>query len=248
MEEIVFAINELTKVINEGNKWYNTLLQYIFPIVLSIVVIVQNIIYNKQNQEVQMQISDREINLKFYDSILNIYNIYTQGFYKLIDLNTDTIIYNIEDDYFYKYVLNKTKEGLEFSYKIINALNQSKLLFNMYDKKIIERLEELQKIYCDFLYKYSNIIYDGTLVNTVKNAWDKVVLLYPEIQIGNRDMLSKNNVASKLFKELCTTEEIKEINELFEKYKENMNYDNFDILFEKYLNFENIKNKNTKRI
>lgn len=243
MEEIVLAINELTKVINEGNEWHNILVQYILPIILSIIVIVQNIIYNKQNEKIQMQISDRDIKLKFYDAILNIYNIYTQGFYKLIDLKNNIIIYNIEDSNYYVSLLTKTKDGLEFGYKMINAFKQSRLLFNKSDEKIIERLDELQQIYSEFLYKYSNMIYDGTLVKIAKNAWSKVISAYPEIQMGNRDMLLKNNVASKFFKELCTTDEVKEINELFEKYNENMYYDNFDILFEKYLNFENIGNK-----
>ena len=243
MEEIVLAINELTKVINEGNEWHNILVQYILPIILSIIVIVQNIIYNKQNEKIQMQISDRDIKLKFYDAILNIYNIYTQGFYKLIDLKNNIIIYNIEDSNYYVSLLNKTKDGLEFGYKMINAFKQSRLLFNKSDEKIIERLDELQQIYSEFLYKYSNMIYDGNLVKIAKNAWSKVVSAYPEIQIGNRDMLLKNNVASKFFKELCTTDEVEEINELFEKYNEKMHYDNFDILFEKYLNFENIGNK-----
>jgi hypothetical protein len=38
------------------------------------------------------QISERDINLKFYDNILSIYNIYTEAFYKLMYLENDIIL------------------------------------------------------------------------------------------------------------------------------------------------------------
>jgi hypothetical protein len=40
----------LQKVVNENNSWINIVLQYILPIVLSVIVIIQNRIYNKQNK------------------------------------------------------------------------------------------------------------------------------------------------------------------------------------------------------
>lgn len=210
-------INVLEKFVNlyENNQIPNfiTILSTIIPIILSIVVIVQNHIISKRNEKLQEKIANdneklqknlskrneklqkdiynNEIKIKSYDIILNAYTTFINAYSKLPnrEISLNFILENGKENQ--KLILDMIEERD----KINLEFNKLKLLLKE-DNILIEKITELKEIYVYIVDEISQ----GAVTNKV---------------INNEKVLEK-----------------------IKKYKELLGYDNFDKYFEQYLSFK----------
>ena len=129
-------------------------------------------------------------------------------------------------------------EGLEayqYNEKIVRTFNLARMMFNRSNKKLVSNLEEIQELYIEFTNKFSKYIIDGKLFSNADEAWNNIKKIYPDIPLGDIHTMKLNQKANKIMESICITDEVKELQNIYDKLMKNMDYDKYDKYFEKYL-------------
>ena len=216
-----------------------TLFDYIatcLPILLSALLVAENVVFHYRDKKLQQEIHNRDIRLRKHDDILAIYSVY----YEVIDLlYTNNIAVEVKLGNIY-YVMNCRFSLSALRSNIIKKLDLASLLLKRSDNELYKNVEARFKLAIEIIDKYLYYI-NGNFTNTSVQAWRQICEIYKSLQQYNYAQLYQNQEAVETFLKLCETSETKEIDNLLEKYKQLHSYDKFDIYFEKYIGMEELK-------
>ncbi len=228
-------IEQLVKV-NERD-WLDVI-GILIPIILTIVIIIQNIIYFNRSNKLQKQIHNRDRINQYHNDILMIYNT----FYEFCDVIFTSGFAN-----------NVKSANISLASTWINNLNTlrlsigrkidlSKLIFGQSNKELNCALEERFKLAIEIIDKYLMYINSGRLLEVSENAW---VTIIPQNPIGitfkyNYEALAQNATMYSNFMKLCQSKELEEIETLTKDYQAKHNYDNYDKYFEEYFTLDKL--------
>ena len=241
MEELVDVLNKIEKTIEINNNFiHSAIIPFLIGLIPTILIIIQNCMYNRQNKKIQFQIQKRDEKLKLYDNILEIYNTYAEVLYKMNSIVAEDNFYVIyaNDQLTLKNdirLLQSVYDFSEYSKKLFKEYNKAKLLFNNSDKELLNRLEKLNLLYNDFMNVSLNYFSNGENFKVADEAWERIITIYPEITKGNIQQLHINMEAKKLMETMCIGEKAKKLQDISNDYIKHMEYDEFDKYFEQYL-------------
>lgn len=232
MEQI---IEQLMKV-NERD-WLDVI-GILIPIILTVVIIIQNIIYFNRSDKLQKQIHNRDRINQYHNDILMIYNTY----YEFSDVVfTSGFADNVKSANINR-ASTWTNNLITLRISIGRKIDLSKLIFGQSNKKLYCVLEERFKLAIEIIDKYLSYVNSGRLFEVSENAWATVI---PSNPLGitfkyNYEILAQNKTMYDNFMKLCQSEELVEIETLTKDYQDKHKYDNFDKYFEEYFSLDKL--------
>ena len=232
MEQIVKQLIELNR-----RDWLDVV-GILLPIILTVIIIIQDIIHFRRTNKLQKQIHSRERINQYHDDILTIYNT----FYEFCDtIITSGFRYNVESG---NVNLATTWLNNLNNLRTLIGRNQdlAKLIFGRSNKKLYSIIEERFSLSIKIIDKYIEYIISGKLLTVSENAWARVTLQYPATLNFkyNYDMLRQDRNLYDDFMKLCKCKELEEIQALIKEHEEKHSYENFDKYFEEYFSLDEL--------
>mgnify|MGYP000212865360 FL=1 len=223
MEGIVKELAELNK-----RDWLD-IIAILVPIVLSMIIIVQNKIYECRNIELQKRIHNREWSQQYHEDILLLYNTYYEF--------CDTII---SSGFSYSVKCGNVNAAILWLNQLrtlkMNILRRKDLAKLLFEKKNIELFNVINKCFENensILDKYLSYISSGKLLEISENAWN-TILPGTLLQRYNYGLLQQNSTVYDNFLKLCKSNELEEIEKLLQNDTDLHSYEQFDKYFEEY--------------
>lgn len=210
----------------------------LIPIILTVVIIIQDIIHFRRTNKLQRQIHNRDRINQYHNDVLTIYNTY----YEFCDtIFTSGFSYHVESG------------NVNLCISWINNLNilrtsigrnreLAKLIFSRSNKELYGIIEERFTLSIEIIGKYIKYITSGRLLAVSENAWERVALQYsaaPNFKY-NYDMLRQDRNLYDDFMKLCKDKELEEIQALIKEHEEKHSYENFDKYFEEYFSLDEL--------
>ena len=230
MDEIIKSLDKIADAIN-GNA-LTMCLSIIFavvPIALTIITIVLSVRMDKQNQNLQKSIADRDTVNQTRQCVLDIYNAYLDAFYLTGQADGNIADIFASDQSYYTWandVDNRSKA-------VMCAYNRAKLMLN--DPQLLETLKNGFDAFSALNGAVKSYIFTGTPTRTIQNAWCSFCQAHPNIQPGNYYALLQDSVMANEFRKLCSNTYTDGIQKNIETYMAIVGNDDFDEKFKKYL-------------
>ncbi len=228
MEDIVKELVELNQ------RDLLDIISVLLPIILSIVIIVQNKIYEHRNIELQKRIHNREWSQQYHDDILLVYNTY----YEFCDVVfTSGFSYNVENGN-----VNSAAAWVNqlqiLKGNILRRKDLARLLFQKKNSEMFNVIDTCFSDEIDIIDKYISYISFGKLLEVSENAWNRVTQ-NPLIKY-NYSVLQQDRRMYDDFLKLCQSDELQEIKKLLDKDIKSHDYDKYDIYFEEYFSVDKL--------
>lgn len=229
MEDIV---KELAKL---NQKDCFDIVTIILPILLSFIIIIQNIVYNKRTTALQKMIHNREWAQQHQDNILLLYNTY----YEFID-----VIYSSGfNDYVRSGNVNMALGWMNsiqlLKTNILRRKDLAKLLFKKKNENLYNIIKNCFEQEIKIIDKYITYLSSGKLFIISENAWNTVCQTVSAAK-HNYQWLLQNSNAYDNFMKLCYSEEMMEIEKLLKENEKLHSYENFDKYFEEFFAVEKL--------
>lgn len=216
-----------------------TLFDYIstfLPILLSALLIIENLIFHFRNKKLQQEIHNRDIRLRKHDDILKIYSVY----YEVSDfLYANNIVLGVKEGNV-PYIMNCRFHLVSMKNNILRNLDLAALMLKNSDNELFKIVKDRFEFGTRIIDKYIDYI-DGDFASISIQAWSKILQLYPFVQQYNYASLYQNQSCLNDFHKLCETSITLELDDLLKQYAELHKYDKFDIYFEKYFDLNELK-------
>lgn len=212
-----------------------TIISVFAPIVLTVINIRLTKHIDKQNTELQKNLSNRDTLNQTREIFFMIYNAFLDGFYYVSQASGNIPEIFVSDQSFYRWALeleNKNKE-IAFSY------NKAKLVSK--DKIFPKKLKELFILFSDLTNTVNSYIGSGLAYKICQNAWIQFSKNHPNVQIGSYESLLLNQELAEEFKKYCSNEYTDAIQNKIEKYAVIVGTDDFDEMFKEYTQISEIE-------
>lgn len=232
MEQIVEQLVKLNK-----RDWLD-IIGILLPIILTVVIIIQDILHFRRTNKLQKQIHSRDRMDWYHDDVWNIYKTY----YEFRDtIFTSGFSYNVESgnvNMAATWIVNLNTLKLS----IARNLDLARLIFGRSNKELYSIIEERFTFSIEIIDKYIEYVTSGRLWAISENAWTRVALQYPTIPNFkyNYTMLVQDENLYDDFMKLCKSKELEEIQALVKEHKEKHRYDNYDKYFEEYFSLDEL--------
>ena len=207
----------------------------LLPIVLSVVVVIQNGIIARRNEELQKEIHNRDIANQAHEDILIVYRTYYDF--------CDTIFSSHLHDYVRLADVTRIQALVvnlfDLKRRIIQNLDMARMLFSKEDKETFEIIEDRFNGQIRAVDKYQDYILSGRLEKISSNAWstileNKNLIFVDQVKYSFQELLKYPDLYDEYI-ELCNTDEFKDIQKTMNSVMELHSYDKYDKYFEKYL-------------
>lgn len=224
MDEIVKQLIHLNQ-----KDWLDMLAVFI-PILLSVIIIVQNIIYYRGNKNLQKQIHNRDQRVQYHQDIMLIYNTFYEfcdgiirsGFANHVKMGNVNLAVSWMD-HLIQLRINVGRRG-----------DLAKLLFEKGNPKLYQIIKERIDLGVKIIDLYLDYINSGYLYNVSENAWNTIISANLYLIKYDYKMLMQNPQILSSFSKLCYDEKILEIETLYKQYTDMHVYEKYDQYFEKY--------------
>ena len=233
MEEIVAAINNVAESLKNSTPAWVSVVGVLVPIVLTVVSIILSVRMDKNNQQMQKMLANRDMMNQTRQSVLNIYNAFYTGAYVLAQADKNIAEVFSADQSYYRW-------GMEIenaSKDITSAYNQAKLLVE--DELLLQQLKEAKDAFVLVNQTVGSYICTGIPTQTIMNAWLNFSQQY-NVQSGNYYALFQNRSLGEIFIKLCENTYTKDIQEKISSYLELVNNESFDKPFKVYVQIREV--------
>ena len=200
----------------------------VVPIVLTCVSLWLTRRLDQKNSELQIALSNRDMQNQTRQCILDIYNSYFEAYdiaYQAVDNVAEVFI---SDQSYYTWAL-----GVENSMRGINrSYNQVKLMIE--DDEFLDVIAEARNAFSAINGTVKSYLNSGIPAQTIQNAW----LQFPlpsGVQAGNYYFLMQNRAYGEGFIKLCQTSYTDDIQKKLENFITLIESEKFDAPFKKYV-------------
>ncbi len=233
MEELIQKIEELINVVeNNGVPVVLTWVGILFPIIISILVIIQTAIQASRNKKFQKYLSDRDVKVQMHNDFMKIYDDFCYAQNIICVNNIDEIFAIPELTSMWYNDLNKALTALW------QSGNRAQLLIPSEDENLrnvvndaCKRIEEIKSTIDKYLYTGQAEFYRG-------QTWNKISGRLFGIQYGDYRTLSMQKSLYEDFIKLYSNDELNEIKKKIDALRPLFKYENFDKYFEQYVRIE----------
>lgn len=206
----------------------------LLPMVLTIVIIVQNRIYFRRTNELEKQIHNRDRINQYHNDVLAIYNTY----YEFCDtVFASGFEYNVKSGNV-NLAVSWTNNLFAMKMAIGRKMDLAKLIFRRSNRELYDIVEQTSQLAIKIIDKYLDYINSGRLLEVSENAWVRVVqnMAFKH----NYTFLAQNPNLYNDFMKLCQSTELEEIQDLIKVYHEKHSYENYDKYFEEYFSLDGL--------
>ena len=207
----------------------------IIPIVLSFLLIIQNIYYSHRNTSLQKAIHNREWAQQYHGDILLLYNTY----YEFID----TVISSGFSNNVRCGNVNPASVWLNnlqnLRMNILRRQDLARLLFERKNPDLYNIIKTCFERENSIIDKYIFYIMSGKLLEVSENAWNTVCQVMPACKY-NYTWLLQNKMTYDNFMRLCRSDELIDIEHLIEEDNGLHSYEKFDKYFEEYFSIDKL--------
>lgn len=232
MEQIVEQLIKLNR-----RDWLD-IVGILLPIILTVIIIIQDIIHFRITNKLQKQIHSRDRINWYHDDIWTIYRAYYEFFDTIF---TSGFSYNVVSGN-----VNMAADGIinlnTLKLSITRNLDLAKIIFGRSNEELYSIIEERFTLSMKIIDKYIEYITGGRLWAVSENAWTWVASQYPynpSLKYNYTMLLQDKNLYDGFMK-LCKSEELEEIQSLVKEYQDKHSYDNYDKYFEEYLSLDEL--------
>lgn len=221
------------------------ILGILIPIILTVLIIVQNNNYEKNNQKLQKQIHNRDIINRFHDDVLRIYNTYYDFTYTVRVSGFEENMRTGNGGWVNNYIGNiyNLKE------RVVSNKNLARLLFEAKNKDLYNIVSERNNLAIDILDKYINYYASGEFFRISENAWDVSINQginnngsYNPVQYKyNYQWLMQDQKRYDNYLRLCKSDTVIEIDRLIDDYMKMHTFEKYDKYFEQYFSLESLQ-------
>ena len=233
MEEIVAAINNVAESLKNSTPAWVSVVGVLVPIVLTVVSIILSVRMDKNNQQMQKMLANRDMMNQTRQSVLDIYNSYFNGFMILTPANGNIAEIFTSDQSYYRWAQDIENASKDIS----QAYNRAKLLLE--DEELLCQLSDAQTAFYSLDKSVRAYIFTGIPSQTVSNAWNQFSGQH-SVAIGNYVALFQNRALGEVFIKLCENTYTKDIQEKVTAYLELVQGDKFDKPFKKYVQIKEL--------
>ena len=216
MENIV---NELIKL--NQRDWFD-IGTVVIPIILSVLIVIQNIHFARRSAILQKEIHNREWAQQYHENILLLYNTYYEF--------TDVIVSSGFSNNVRCGNVNAATGWLNnlqtLKTNILRRRDLAKLLFERKNPELYNIIKMCFEGESTIIDKYITYIVSGKLLEISEDAWNTVCQIMTTYKY-NYTWLSQNKKEYDKFMRLCHSEELIDIEHAIEKDNELHNYENF---------------------
>lgn len=225
-------VKELVKL--NQRDWLD-IVAILVPIILSIIIIVQNKIYERKNVELQKRIHNREWSQQYHNEILLLYNTY----YEFCDVIISSGFSNHVKGGYVDAASAWINNLGTLKMNIMRRKDLAKLLFEKKNPDLYDAICKCYENENSIIEKYLSYILTGRLLEVSENAWNTVIAGNMLLKY-NYALLQQNRNNYENFMKLCQSDELMEIENLLKHDAELHSYDNFDKFFENYFSIDEI--------
>ncbi len=248
MEELVQRIDLLIEVISRNSiPVIIEILGVFVPILISILLLLQDRRYNKRNIELQKQIEQSNEKLQRELSLRDEYIQMREEFLKIYDdfclfqrvigyasMQVHIIFSNYSTYGGTTAPLQWINQLNDATNAVVQATNRATLLLPSSDQKFKQILQDVLNKAETLNCKVSSYYNSGLAYSVTENAWN-TICPSQGIQKYDYQTLTSNYFAYDSFIKLCTTPSTKEIESIISELLQQFEYDRFDKYFEPYL-------------
>lgn len=233
MEELVSAVDRIADSPGSNLPLWASIAGLVVPIILTIVTIVLSVRMDRQNKQLQIVLSNRDMINQTRQCVLDIYNAYLTALNITYQANGNVAEIFVSDQYYYRWEQDVRNADVA----IIGAYNRAKLMLE--DEALITEIEKARNAFSQLAKAISSYIYTGIPSQIITNAWAKFSVQH-SVQIGNYYALTQNRVLGEDFSKLCETSYTKDIQNKMSAYIEIVGTDAFDKVFKKYVQIKEL--------
>lgn len=233
MEELIQKIEELINVVeNNGVPVVLTWVGILFPIIISILVIIQTAIQASRNKKFQKYLSDRDVKVQMHNDFMKVYDdfCYAQNFICINNLEELFAIPELTSMWY-----NDTTKALTALWQ---SGNRAHLLIPSEDKDLREILDNLCKKIEEIKGLIDKYFYTGQAEFYRTQAWNKISGRLLPGTFGDYRALSMRKDLYDDFIKLYSNDELNEIKKKIDEIRPLFKYENFDKYFEQYVRIE----------
>lgn len=212
-----------------------TIISVFAPIVLTVINIRLTKHIDKQNTELQKNLSNRDMLNQTREIIFKIYNAFLDGFYYVSQASGNIPEIFVSDQSFFKWALELEDKNREITF----SYNKAKLILK--NELLLQNLKDGFNIFSDLTNSVTTYIGSGIAFKIYQNAWIQFSKNHPNIQIGSYETLLLNQELAEEFKKYCSNEYTDAIQNKIEKYAMIVGTDDFDEMFKEYTQVSMIK-------
>lgn len=225
-------VTELAKM--NQRDWFD-IGTVVIPIILSFVIIIQNILYANRTSALQKMIHNREWAQQYHENILLLYNTK----YEFIDIINSSGFSNNVRIGNVNMTLGWMGNLQTLRINISRRKDLAKLLFEKKNKDLYSVIKICFENEITIIDKYIMYIMSGRLSVVSENAWNMVCQGMPAFKYNYQWLFQNGNIYDSFMK-LCRSEELVEIERLMEENEKLYEYEKFDKYFEEYFSVEKI--------
>lgn len=232
MDEIV----EQMIYLNKKDLW--DVAGILLPILLTIVIIIQNKMYSKRTDDLQKRIHNIEQKNQYHDDILRIYGTFYQFCDEIIGSGFAHNVKCWDINSAYKQI-----DKVNFlRLSIGRNLDLAKLIFGKSNQELFDIIDTRIKLETEIIDGYLKYINDGVFSAVATKAWAAVVPVNEFSPITKYDYNQLMQVPNKyeVFLKMCESDEIKEIEKMTEDLIKKHEYDNYDKYFEEFFSLNEL--------
>lgn len=233
MEEIVAAINNVAESLKNSTPAWVSVVGVLVPIVLTVVSIILSVRMDKNNQQMQKMLANRDMMNQTRQSVLDIYNSYFNGFMILTQANGNIAEIFTSDQSYYRWAQDIENANRDIS----QAYNRAKLLLE--DDELLCQLSDAQAAFFRLDNAVKSYIFTGIPSQTIGNAWQQFSQQY-SVVVGNYIALFQNRALGEIFTKMCENTYTKDIQLKVTDYIELVRGDKFDAPFRKYVQIKEL--------
>lgn len=228
MEEIVVALNNVTESLQNTMPAWVSVVGVLVPIALTVISIVLSVRMDRNNQQMQKMLANRDMMNQTRQSVLDIYNSYFNGFMILTQANGNIAEIFTSDQSYYRWAQDVENASKDIS----QAYNRAKLLLE--DEELLLQLSDAQAAFWGLDKAVKAYIYTGIPSQTIGNAWQQFSQQH-SLVVGNYVVLFQNRALGEMFSKMCENTYTKDIQQKVTDYLDLVRGDKFDAPFRKYV-------------
>lgn len=236
MDEVVTALNNIAASLTgkELPLWL-TAFGIIVPILLTGITIFLSVRMNKQNEQLQKLIHNRDAANQARELVIDIYQSFFNAFIVVQQAGDNVAGVFVSDQSYYQWGI-----AVETATKDVSlAYNKAKLLFKD-DMEFIDYLKKSWVSFADINNTVNWYIHSAIATQTVRAAWNEFCQKHA-IQSENYMALYQDPTLGAEFKELCDNSYTQDIQRKINIYKDLIGNDEFDEKFRKYVQIRELR-------
>lgn len=209
------------------------------PVILTLLSIWLNYKTSKQNEELQINLHNRDVKNQTRQTIIYIYNSFLDALNVTESANNNIMVIFISPQFIQSW------SGLVFNSctPIVRAFSQANIILN--DSDMVNYLRRCKDSFVDLNNSVNQYTNTSIPYQMIQNAWYDIKQKYPQkyinpLGINDYNLLYQNPADLEYFKKMCESDYTKKIQEKVKAFVDLIANEQFDNYFKQYVQIQKL--------